>query len=335
MNQMDSYNPSFFNQPNARQHFVTTSPAHAQSAHHPPPPQSFAGSQVATPQLAHQQQHQQHQQFNGAAAFPLASSMGPATGPGGVMMQSPRVPQTPYTTASFSTPVSAPPVSSAHHFAQFAKTVSPPRHVSPYATPQNQPQHQQSFSPPDPSPSMAAPVNLQPQAQPKAQTPAKPVAQAVPASPGAHANQSKERERVTLLLDINRELLQEILKLQEQGKGGFVGQPPPNPDGSAPDAGNKVASKEYIDCMRRLQSNLSYLASTAERATKPNQPTLPGPAIMAIPSSPPALNQMYTKLQALFPNWKGGQPVRPAVPGQSPQRPPMMQSSPQQVPSQG
>lgn len=84
MNQMDSYNPSFFNQTSAHQQFGS-SPAHAQPQHGPPPPQFAQGIQPP-----------HHPPFsNGAAAapaggFPLASSMGMGSAQasaGGVMMQ--------------------------------------------------------------------------------------------------------------------------------------------------------------------------------------------------------------------------------------------------------
>jgi len=70
--------------------------------------------------------------------------------------------------------------------------------------------------------------------------------------------------------------------------------------------------------MRRLQSNLSYLAQNAEKHNKPNQPIQPGPAIMAIPTSPPELVELYTKLQELYPGWKGQTAQMKASPG--PQR---------------
>lgn len=61
-----------------------------------------------------------------------------------------------------------------------------------------------------------------------------------PLSPGA---QTRERDRVTLLLDINRVLLQEVLKLQEQGKTGPLPQPGQNPEEKD---GEPKASQEYI-----------------------------------------------------------------------------------------
>ena len=83
--------------------------------------------------------------------------------------------------------------------------------------------------------------------------------------------------------------------------------------------------------MRRLQANLSYLATTAERAHKPTHAIPPGPAIMSVPAAP-ALAELYTKLQGLFPGWKGQQ--LKASPG--PQRPNMQQNMQQNMqPLQG
>jgi hypothetical protein len=82
--------------------------------------------------------------------------------------------------------------------------------------------------------------------------------------------------------------------------------------------------------MRRLQANLSYLATTAERAHKPTHAIPPGPAIMSVPATPPALTELYTKLQGLFPGWKGQQ--LKASPG--PQRPNMQQNMQQTAQAQ-
>lgn len=156
------------------------------------------------------------------------------------------MPQSPFTAANFSTHLQASPQQ--QHFQQsFNKTASPNRHVSPYAqTPQQQHfQNQQSQSLPDSSQTMAAPVSLPSHsAQPKPQqqgTPANKPGAGMPTSPG---QLQREREQVTLLLDINRELLQETLRLQEQGKGGLMTNPPPGQDG---DGTKQMASKEYIE----------------------------------------------------------------------------------------
>lgn len=70
--------------------------------------------------------------------------------------------------------------------------------------------------------------------------------------------------------------------------------------------------------MRRLQSNLAFLAQNAEKNHKPNQPIHPGPAIMAIPAGPDDLVKLYVKLQGLYPGWKGQTGQMKASPG--PQR---------------
>jgi hypothetical protein len=67
--------------------------------------------------------------------------------------------------------------------------------------------------------------------------------------------------------------------------------------------------------MRRLQSNLSFLAQNAEKHHKPNQAIQPGPAIMTVPVSPPELAELYSKLQELYPGWKGQQAQVKASPG--------------------
>lgn len=64
--------------------------------------------------------------------------------------------------------------------------------------------------------------------------------------------------------------------------------------------------------MRRLQSNLAYLAGIAERATKP-QNVLQYPAIMEEPTAGESedgkekLRELYGRLRELWPDWKGKQ----------------------------
>ncbi|KAK8236615.1 hypothetical protein HDK77DRAFT_294732 [Phyllosticta capitalensis] len=147
---------------------------------------------------------------------------------------------------------------------------------------------------------MAAPVSLPSHgapAQQKVQTPTKP-AQHPPSSPGT---QARDHERISMLLEINKELLLEVVKVKEQGSKAADGLKDPE-------------TKIYMsDVMRRLQANLSYLATTYERKANP----FPGPAIMSTPSSPPfpaGLADMYTRLQTLFPGWTGA-PLNPAMGG--------------------
>ncbi|KAL8737622.1 MAG: hypothetical protein Q9181_001495 [Wetmoreana brouardii] len=85
-----------------------------------------------------------------------------------------------------------------------------------------------------------------------------------------------------------------------------------------------VATKEYIEYMRRLQANLAYLASVADRHHKPGNAVPQFPAIMEAPNLPPAkdkgmetaegegqkgggndLKEIYSRLRELWPEYKG------------------------------
>lgn len=147
-----------------------------------------------------------------------------------------------------------------------------------------------------------------------------------PANPISPQSAARERVRVSVLLDINTHLLQEVVSLQAQGKAGtpstqtqqslikdLATSPtsatdPSNPlnqspiDPSRPSSSGKPPSPEYVECMRRLQANLSYLAAIAD-AKKKASGTLPsGPAIMVPPPHLADVAELYKKLNALFPN---------------------------------
>ena len=82
---------------------------------------------------------------------------------------------------------------------------------------------------------------------------------------------------------------------------------------------NPPSSPHYVDYMRRLQSNLAYLASVADRPHKPLNPIPAWPMIM----NPPArkggeeinggeeseaeteVRERYEGLKELWPEWKG------------------------------
>lgn len=63
--------------------------------------------------------------------------------------------------------------------------------------------------------------------------------------PSVESN-SMDQERVALLLEINQLLLQEIITLQEAGKGGDVQSPAKTGDGTK-EEGKSVASQEYLE----------------------------------------------------------------------------------------
>ncbi|KAF2834984.1 hypothetical protein M501DRAFT_1008780 [Patellaria atrata CBS 101060] len=306
-----------YNSP-SQQHFFNPNALHAQPFQTPPQP-TPSSSPYPDPRARFALQQGQHQ-YNGAPeGFPMAASnMGGGminSAGGGVHMMQPGLQQQQQQAR-------------APQFSQ-NKTISPTHHNSPYAAPpaqphrdsvpsqqqllqqQNQNQNQQQQPQQQPQPqvqqqhnSMAAPPP--PQSHQHAQYPAM---KQLPPQPLSPKSQAREKDRVTLLLNINKELFHEILRLQEQGKAGSVGQQQQQTkdDGNKSPGVNKAASQEYIDCMRRLQANLSYLAAHAERSYKPNPNIPPGPAIMTAPVNFPSLVELYANLQNLFPGWKGQQ----------------------------
>lgn len=74
-----------------------------------------------------------------------------------------------------------------------------------------------------PPPSQLPPSSLPSSKLPQGRPP-RPPAQQPPLSPSAR---ERERERISLLLTINGELLKELVRLQAEGKAGSLGQSPP------------------------------------------------------------------------------------------------------------
>jgi hypothetical protein len=136
--------------------------------------------------------------------------------------------------------------------------------------------------------------------------------------PQSPQSAARERARVTVLLAINTQLLQEVVSLQAQGKAGVTpSQPQQSPTSptsatdpsalnqSPMDPSKQVAAKppsqEYADCMRRLQANLSYLAAIADAKKKASGALPSGPAIMIPPPHLTGVQDLYRKLNQLFP----------------------------------
>lgn len=148
--------------------------------------------------------------------------------------------------------------------------------------------------------------------------------QSAPQSPAAA---SRERDRIGALLNINSALFREVVNLQAAGKAGPSPQPSgqdqqqagsPAPKQAANDP-SKKPSQEYVDCMRRLQANLAYLATIADRSKKPGNVVPPGPQILTPPPNVPGMEELYARLNELFPEasrhaaqQKPGQPGLPA-----------------------
>jgi hypothetical protein len=69
--------------------------------------------------------------------------------------------------------------------------------------------------------------------------------------------------------------------------------------------------------MRRLQANLAYLATIADRSKKPGNVVPPGPQILTPPPNVPGMEELYARLNELFPEGNRN-PTTPAQqkPGQ-------------------
>ncbi|RMZ72017.1 glutamine repeat -1 [Pyrenophora seminiperda CCB06] len=245
-------------------------------------PNAYGGQFANSPQHAQfdaqarlQQQANPHGQYGQAASFP---GMGGAMGSNVIQQGVPYLQR--------GKPTASP--ASATGQQPFA-TPTPQPQQSPGAMQSNGHHHQPM--------NLQLPVKSEP---PQLQTPIK----QVPPSPVSPIHHARAQDRVATLLEINSILIREVCDLQVQGKAGPVGSAASE---AKPEAEKAQPSKEYVDYMRRLQANLAYLAQNAEKVPKPGQQVQPGPAIMALPSAPAELVKLYTKLQDLFPGWKGGQ----------------------------
>lgn len=169
------------------------------------------------------------------------------------------------------------------------------------------------------------------------------------APPVSPAQVARDRARVTVLLDINSALIEEVVNLQANGKAGATPNQPPSqqaspiqeastgsPSTPADSSETKAAtpttatrpSMEYIECMRRLQGNLAFLAILADRKKAGSQAPQ-SPAFMTAPPHLTSINDLYAKLNELFPNAKGSAPQTPQ--GQLANQHARMQSQHQQA----
>ncbi|KAK8128296.1 hypothetical protein PG984_009404 [Apiospora sp. TS-2023a] len=98
-----------------------------------------------------------------------------------------------------------------------------------------------------------------------------------PLSPGAD---SRDKERVSVILEINNELLVEAMQLQHTQS--LLKKEHTSPmDGALSDVDKKnkedeeLLAQDYLQCMRRLQTNLSYLAALADKKGALQAPPCP------------------------------------------------------------
>jgi hypothetical protein len=126
-----------------------------------------------------------------------------------------------------------------------------------------------------------------------------------PQSPQSPASQAREPQRINVLLDINGVLLKRLSDLQAQDQGGAI-TPQQALQLKKEGKSDKMASDEYIQIVKRLQGNLSYLSPG-----KPRQ--FPGPAFLSPPPQMPELQPMYDQLKELFPGWPGIENMRSGI----------------------
>lgn len=139
-------------------------------------------------------------------------------------------------------------------------------------------------------------------APPLPNTPNSQAAGQSPGSPQSPGAQSREQQRYDLLLDINTELLLETNRLQKEDKGGHI-SPQQVQQARSEGKPDRMASEEYIQCLRRSQANLAYLMPKAQSGDVSKAP--PGPAHMTHPPHMPQLEEKYKRLRELFPGWQG------------------------------
>ncbi|GES61184.1 PDZ-like domain [Aspergillus terreus] len=272
-------------------------------------PQQFPYYPNAMPSFP---QPKNQQQFAGMPMQPV--------GPGGAMMPAGYPQQSPGPHANFSAPFSQPPIPASMN--QFLPPQSAPTTAAnlPTTTAASFPPNMTSIPANNMLPAQSQQQQqTQPHQQQRAMSQSSTTQGAVPPAAQSPAA-SREKARVSVLLDINSMLLQEVVNLQAAGKAGG---PPPQPgsqDSNNPSPSSDQASDaakgptqkpspEYVDCMRRLQANLAYLANIADRAKKSGGVPPQAPAIMTPPPHMPSMNDIYAKLSELFPrSAQGGTP---------------------------
>ncbi|KAK5682312.1 hypothetical protein LTS10_005438 [Elasticomyces elasticus] len=253
-------------------------PAHYQSVTpHPPNSSAQTARQAFSPV--------RQDRYDGGNVAEMASTADNTLMPAQVAGQ-----QQPHTTTASSVPAQA-PTGSAPQLAQLGHTASAlpqPRKSPNAASIQSPPNKYPMAAPPLPQ----SPANQQAASQSASSSPTTPL------SPGS---QNREQQRVTLLLEINVIMLEEVNRLQMEGKGGAIS---PQIQAQMREKGQNadLASEDYIQVLRRVQANLGYLMPVAQNDM---QKTARGPAYITAPPHMPQLQTKYDQLKELFPDWQG------------------------------
>ncbi|KAI1107435.1 hypothetical protein F4804DRAFT_160355 [Jackrogersella minutella] len=224
--------------------------------------------------------------------------------------------------------------------------LSTPQHAHstpPSQTPNNAQQQHQSQPPPSTISTPQTPT-FPPSAQNNGPSNASSSGSA-PLSPGSGSD-SRDKERVGVMLEINNELLLEAMQIHytrdtlKKERTTSNGTDTHGNESEKSTEDEDMLAQDYLHCMRRLQSNLSYLAALADK--KGNVPAAPSPTYLKAPplnigiklrmmvgpdgsesqeapdreETARYIQDLYKKLQALYPGIDPNkEPVFPVPPG--------------------
>lgn len=210
------------------------------------------------------------------------------------------------------------PISTSHPTPTMTAANPPP--AAPTSTAQPSPMLEASTSEPVPPHSTKSVSAQSPNSQPPPSNnlQAQQTAVSNAAAPAPQPPSPFEAQRVSALLEINRFLLLELSSLVTKPTSPSE-TAPGDPTKTPQSRPNPQSSPHYVDYMRRLQSNLAYLASVADRPHKPQNSIPPWPAIMDPPARKGAevqgggeesevekgVRERYEGLKELWPEWKG------------------------------
>ncbi|KAI1448182.1 hypothetical protein F5Y02DRAFT_337333 [Annulohypoxylon stygium] len=233
-------------------------------------------------------------------------------------------------------------------------------HVTPQTkTPNNAQQQPQNQPPPNNIPTPQTPTFP---ASAQHNGPNNASSGSTPLSPGPD---SRDKERVGVILEINNELLLEAMQILytrdtlKKERTSSNGTEPHVNEPDKPTEDEDILSQDYLHCMRRLQSNLSYLAALADK--KGNVPAAPSPTYLRAPplntgiklkmmvgpdgsesqeapdrnETAKYIQELYKKLQGLYPGIDPNkEPVFPVPPQRQGTQPANMMKPGPQTPGQ-
>ncbi|KAI0380081.1 hypothetical protein F5Y04DRAFT_105786 [Hypomontagnella monticulosa] len=271
---MPNYQPPYSNSP-----YGAGVPSSVAPQMNVPPNYTMAGGMPMSgfpmhPGMNPQQQQQQQQQMMQRMQPPQSNTPGMSTTPTPQRSFQAQTPQNAQTPTSVPTPQQHP--------------LSTPQNA--HATPQNLQNHTPNNAQQQPQHQPPSNTNIQ-----TPQTPTFPASAqgngpnnvssgSTPLSPGPD---SRDKERVGVILEINNELLLEAMQIQNTQQILKKERTSSGADTTTNDTEKKSTEEEdmlaqdYLQCMRRLQTNLAYLAALADK--KGNVATAPCPSYLKAP----------------------------------------------------